>query len=86
MSPHVPFLTEHMYMNMRKCVKEDGKLYQDSIHHLFIPNAIEKFKNERINELMDITMSIIETARKLREIKEISLKQPIMSLTIVNSN
>lgn len=73
-------------MNMRKCVKEDGKLYQDSIHHLFIPNAIEKFKNERINELMDITMSIIETARKLREIKEISLKQPIMSLTIVNSN
>lgn len=31
-------------------------------------------------------MNIIETARKLREVKNISLKQPIMSLTIVNSN
>lgn len=30
--------------------------------------------------------SIIETARKLREQKKISLKQPIMSLTIVNSS
>jgi isoleucyl-tRNA synthetase len=40
MSPHVPFLTEHMYQNLRKCVKKDGKLYQDSIHHLTIPNVI----------------------------------------------
>jgi isoleucyl-tRNA synthetase len=40
MSPHVPFLTEQMYQNMRKCVKQDGKLYQDSIHHLSIPKVI----------------------------------------------
>lgn len=40
MSPHVPFLTEHMYQNMRKCVKQDGKLNQDSIHHLMIPKPI----------------------------------------------
>jgi isoleucyl-tRNA synthetase len=45
MSPHVPFLTEFMYLNMRKCVKKEGKLYQESIHHLFIPNAIDKLKN-----------------------------------------
>ena len=29
---------------------------------------------------------IIETGRKLRETKKISLKQPIISLTVVNSN
>jgi isoleucyl-tRNA synthetase len=40
MSPQVPFLTEQMYQNMRKCVKQDGKLYQDSIHHLSIPKVI----------------------------------------------
>jgi len=33
-----------------------------------------------------MTTSIIETARKLRENKNISLKQPIMSLTIVNTS
>lgn len=31
-------------------------------------------------------MSIIETARKLRENKNISLKQPIMSLSILSQN
>lgn len=35
---------------------------------------------------MQTTMAIIETARKLRENKAISLKQPIMSLTIVNKS
>lgn len=86
MSPHVPFLTEHMYLNMKKCVKPDGKWNQDSIHHLMIPKVIEKLLNEQINESMHVTMSIIETARKLRENKNISLKQPIMSLTIVNKS
>jgi hypothetical protein len=33
---------------------------------------------------MDIFMSVIETGRKLREVKKVSLKQPITSLTIVN--
>lgn len=86
MSPHVPFLTEQMYQNMKKCVKQDGKLHQDSIHHLMIPNVIDKLKNDVVNESMQITMSVIETARKLRENKNISVKQPIMSLTIVNSS
>lgn len=49
MSPHVPFLTEAMYLNMKKCVKSDGKLNQDSIHHLMIPKVIEKLVNEKIN-------------------------------------
>jgi isoleucyl-tRNA synthetase len=86
MSPHVPFLTDHMYMNMKKCVKQDGKLNQDSIHHLFIPKPIEKFQNEQINLRMQTALKIIETARRLRGNDKISLKQPIMSLTIVNSN
>lgn len=51
-----------------------------------IPNVIDKLKNELVSESMQTTMSVIETARKLRENKNISLKQPIMSLTLVNSS
>jgi isoleucyl-tRNA synthetase len=35
---------------------------------------------------MQNVMRIIETGRKLRENKKISLKQPIMSLTVVNKS
>jgi hypothetical protein len=38
---------------------------------------------ERVTAVM---RDIIETGRKLRETKKISLKQPIISLTVVNSN
>ena len=47
---------------------------------------IEKLKDELVTGEMLNTMSIIETARKLRENKNISLKQPIMSLTVVNKS
>lgn len=86
MSPHVPFLTEHMYQNMKICVAEKSKFKEDSIHHLRIPEANHLLKDEKITEEMQNMMSIIETARKLRENKNISLKQPIMSLTIVNKS
>lgn len=40
MSPHVPFITEHMYQNMKLCVPENSSFKQDSIHHLRIPDSI----------------------------------------------
>jgi len=39
MSPFVPFLTESMFQNMKKVIKKDSKLYQESIHHLTIPKV-----------------------------------------------
>lgn len=86
MSPIVPFLTESMYQNMRLVIKKDSKLNQESIHHVMISDVNEKLLNEAITEKMKDVMSIIETSRKLRESKNISLKQPIMSLTIVNKS
>ena len=86
MSPYAPFLTDHMYQNMRICVVENSKFKEDSIHHLRIPEPNEHLKDEKITEDMHNMMSIIETARKLREQKNISLKQPIMSLTVVNKS
>lgn len=86
MSPVVPFLTESMYQNMKLVIRKDSKLNQESIHHVMIAQVNEKLLNEAINEKMKDVMSIIETARKLRENKKISLKQPIMALTIVNKS
>lgn len=86
MAPHVPFLTEHMYQNMRLVINQDSKLNAESIHHVLISEADEKLINNEINLLMNHVISIIETGRKLREAKKINLKQPISSLTVVNRN
>lgn len=65
-SPFVPFLTESMYQNMKLAIKKDSKLYQESIHHVSIPEVNKNLLNEAITENMKDAMSIIETARKLR--------------------
>lgn len=86
MSPVVPYITEMMYQNMKLVISKDSKLFETSIHHLRIPDVNEKLIDEPLTELMHKFMSIVETARKLREQKKVSLKQPIMSLTVVNRN
>lgn len=53
---------------------------------LFIAEVNPKLIDEQVNVQMSNFMSIVETARKLREQKKVSLKQPISSLTLVNSN
>jgi isoleucyl-tRNA synthetase len=86
MSPHVPFITEHMYQNMKLVIDKNSKLNQESIHHVLISEVEPKLIDESIDEKMNNVMNIIESARKLRENKKISIKQPIMSLTIVNKS
>jgi len=43
MAPYVPFLTEFMYQQMKKCIDEDIHAYsEDSIHFLLWPKYDEK--------------------------------------------
>lgn len=86
LSPQVPFITEHMYQNLRLVIRKDSVLHDDSIHLLMIAEVNEKLVNPKVTEQMNNFMSIVETARKLREQKKVSLKQPISTLTIVNRN
>lgn len=66
MSPVVPFITEHMYQNLRLLIKKDSKLNQASIHFLFISEVNQHLIDEKTTEQMNKVMNIIETARKLR--------------------
>ena len=86
LSPQVPFITEHMYQNLRLAIRKDSPLNAASVHLLLISEVNEKLVDSKVSEQMNNFMSIVETARKLREQKKVSLKQPISSLTIVNRN
>ena len=56
------------------------------MHHLKVPKVREKLKNKQVEDAMTTVINILDTGRKLRDNKKISLKQPIMSLTIVSSD
>lgn len=86
MSPVVPYITDMMYQNMKLVIPSGSKLAEKSIHLLFIPDVNEHLINNKVTDLMTKVMNVIETGRKLRENKNISLKQPVMALTIVNKD
>lgn len=48
MSSICPFLSEHIYMNMRNGIDQSSPLYQESIHLMTIPEYKEELLNERV--------------------------------------
>ena len=86
MSPHVPFITEHLYQNLKLVIDPQSELRQASVHHVQIPHPQQKLIQKEVGVAMEEVISIIETARKLREWKDLSLKQPIKSLKIVSQD
>jgi len=86
LSPFIPFLTEHMYQNLRNGLDEKSYLYKDSIHYLRIPEFDSSLLDEKVEEIMKNFISVIDLGRKLRENNKINLKMPVDSIQIVNNS
>jgi isoleucyl-tRNA synthetase len=80
-----PFITEHMYQNLRNGIgAEDQHLNQPSIHFLDIPQFNEKLLDDAIENRVARMQSAIENGRLIRDRKNISLKTPLASVTLID--
>jgi len=86
LSPFTPFLTEHIYQNLRNGIAEGSEYLEDSIHYLRIPVPKEELINTKIEQIMNNMISVIELGRQLREKNKILLKKPIAYLEVINFN
>jgi isoleucyl-tRNA synthetase len=84
LSPFTPFLTEHLYQNLRNGLSQNSEYLEDSIHYLRIPEAKEDLIDTKIEQIMNNMISIIELGRQLREKNKILLKKPVAYLEIIN--
>jgi len=83
MSPLTPFITEMMYLNLKRGLHADS---EKSIHFLNIPdvndNAIDKDVERRMKNLK----IAIELGRSIRTNENIKIKQPLSEVTIVHQD
>jgi isoleucyl-tRNA synthetase len=78
MSCITPFLSEYIYQNLKNGINpEDKTYYADSIHFLRIPEYQDALINERIEKMVSRMQSTIELGRKIRDNKNISIKNPL---------
>jgi len=84
MSCITPFLSEHIYQNMKNGVSKDNKqYYADSIHFLSIPEFDENLISEEIEKMIQRMQSTIEIGRKIRDNNNESIKHPLNTVIIV---
>jgi len=82
-----PFLAEHMYQNLRNGISEaDKHLRAGSIHFLQIPECNEDLLDEAIERRVARMQSAIENGRLIRDRKALSLRYPLASVTLIDSD
>lgn len=88
MSPFTPFLTEHMYQNLKHfIVKEDGNTVDDaSVHYLMLPAARTEFIHEEVERAVSRMQTTIELGRVARDRKTLPIKYPLPEVIVIHKD
>jgi isoleucyl-tRNA synthetase len=92
MAPFTPFFTEWMYVRMRKihpnfnagdsvAVDTIGKA--ESIHFTILPEYDPSMIDAQKEQQMKTLQTVLELGRKIRERRNLSLKQPVKEMVVV---
>ncbi len=89
-APFTPFLTEHMYQNLKGLIDWSGedKSPKDraSVHFLMIPQAREDLINLDIERSVNRMQTVIELGRVMRDRKTLPLKYPLPELVLIHTD
>ncbi|XP_050412605.1 isoleucine--tRNA ligase, cytoplasmic [Patella vulgata] len=89
MAPFTPFLTEHMYQNLRtllETVPNDKKTDNRSVHFLMIPQPRESLIDEKIEGAVSKMQTVIELGRVVRDRKTLPVKYPLKEIVAIHQD
>jgi isoleucyl-tRNA synthetase len=81
-APIVPFITETVYLNL----KEEFKLEEESVHMFDWPSADEKKIDDKLEEYVDVSQSIIQVMLSGREKMQLGVRWPIKEAIFVTED
>ncbi|MBO4338977.1 MAG: isoleucine--tRNA ligase [Clostridia bacterium] len=79
MAPIIPFMTEHIWQNLTRKVLPDSEI---SIHLADWPVPDERFVDDGIIEQTALSREVIASALRLRNEKQLKVRQPLSTLFI----
>lgn len=86
LSPITPFLSEHIYQNLRNGMVVDCSSNKESIHFTSIPDFSSELLNEDIENAVKRMQNAIETGRLIRDKVNISMKYPLRTVQLVEAD
>lgn len=83
-SPVTPFLSEHIYFNLRNGLTEKDKT--DSIHFTEMPTFDEKLIDQHTKVMIENMQDAIETGRVVRDGLKLSSKYPLQKVKLIDAD
>jgi len=87
MAPFTPFITEHMYQNLKRLQKnhsEDGN--EDSIHFLMLPKTLDWLVDKDIEESVGGMQTVINLGRLARDRANLPIKSPLPEVIVIHND
>lgn len=88
MAPYTPFLTEHMYQQLKNFIVEDNMTDEEkaSVHFQMLPQPKEHLIHLDIENSVSRMQTTIELGRVARDRKTLPLKYPLPELVVLHSD
>eukprot|EP00795_Rhopilema_esculentum_P000564 gene564-10252_t len=88
MAPFTPFLTEHIYQNLKHFIVDDGVPVEEtaSVHYLMLPAPRMEFIHEEVERSVSRMQTVIELGRVARDRKTLPLKYPLPEVIVIHKD
>jgi isoleucyl-tRNA synthetase len=88
MAPLTPFITEHIYQNLKLVLPEKDERNQLSVHFVMFPQADSShaLADSDIIRTVSHMQQVVLLGRKIREQRGVNLKTPVQSVTVLSSD
>lgn len=87
MAPFTPFLTEHMYRNLRKLLPSHANdPDKESVHYIMVPEPDMGMIDENIERSVSRMQSVIEITRVIRDRKTLPIKYPLPEMVVIHKD
>lgn len=88
MSPITPFITEHIFLNLRNALPDGDARKQTSVHFVMFPHGdlTRAESDSSIIRTVSHMQQVVLLGRKIREQRGVSLKTPVQSVTVLSSD
>jgi isoleucyl-tRNA synthetase len=79
-APFVPFISEAIYSNLRRATDPD------SVHLCLFPEYISSYRDENLEEAMDIVQTVVSLGHSVRKEHKLKVRQPLACAYIATTN
>ena len=86
MAPITPFLSEHMFLNLKNGFEVESSLNQPSIHLTDIPAFDESLISQSALKTLRRMQNAVVTGRTIRDSVKISIKYPLQTLVLIDAD